>query len=113
MHNHFIQPPGSSYLEGPPRQVPGYHSLHRMVAILLAEQLPEKASVLVLGAGGGLEIKALAEAQSDWSFEGVDPAAGMLELAADTVSDYQDRVRFHLGYIEDAPKGPFDAALCC
>lgn len=66
----------------------------------------------MLGAGGGLEIKALAEAQSGWSFDGVDPSADMLELAADTVSDYQDRVRFHQGYIEDAPEGAFDAALC-
>jgi tRNA (cmo5U34)-methyltransferase len=112
MHNHFIQPPGHSYLEGPPRQVPGYHSLHRMVTILLAEHLTAEASVLVLGAGGGLEIKALAEAQSGWSFDGVDPSAGMLELAADTVANYQDRVRLHQGYIEDAPQGPFDGAIC-
>ncbi len=112
MHNHFIQPPGHSYLEGPPRQVPGYHSLHRMVTILMAEHLTAEASVLVLGAGGGLEIKALAEAQSGWSFDGVDPSAGMLELAADTVANYQDRVRLHQGYIEDAPQGPFDGAIC-
>jgi tRNA (cmo5U34)-methyltransferase len=112
MHNHFIQPPGHSYLEGPPRQVPGYHSLHRMVTILLAEHLTAEASVLVLGAGGGLEIKALAEAQSGWSFDGVDPSADMLELAADTVANYQDRVRLHQGYIEDAPQGPFDGAIC-
>jgi tRNA (cmo5U34)-methyltransferase len=83
-----------------------------MTAILLAEQVPAEGSLLVLGAGGGLEIKALAEAQPGWSFDGVDPSVGMLELAAETVASYQDRVRFHLGYIEDAPEGPFDGAVC-
>lgn len=112
MNNHFVQPPENSYLEGPPRQVPGYHSLHRMTAILLAEHLPAEGSLLVLGAGGGLEIKALAQAQSGWSFIGIDPSTGMLELAADTVANYQDRVRLHQGYIEDAPQGPFDGAIC-
>lgn len=112
MNNHFVQPPENTYLEGPPRQVPGYHSLHRMTAILLAEQVPTDGSLLVLGAGGGLEIKALAEAQSGWSFDGVDPSAGMLKLAAETVASHQERVRFHQGYIEDAPEGPFDGALC-
>lgn len=33
-----------------------------MAAILLAERAPENAQVLVLGAGGGLELKAFAEA---------------------------------------------------
>jgi len=112
MNNHFVQPPEKTYLEGPSRQVPGYHSLHRMTAILLAEQVPADGSLLVLGAGGGLEIKALAEAQSGWSFDGVDPSAGMLKLAAETVASYKERVRFHQGYIEDAPEGPFDGALC-
>jgi len=49
------------YAEGPPRFVPGFADLHRMAALLLAERAPEDARVLVLGAGGGLELKAFAE----------------------------------------------------
>jgi tRNA (cmo5U34)-methyltransferase len=52
----------AQYAEGPRRFVPGYEALHRMTAILLAEGSPANARVLVLGAGGGLELRALAEA---------------------------------------------------
>src|SRR3954469_6571815 len=62
------------YLDGPRRFVPGLADLHRMTGILLAERAPADARVLVLGAGGGLEIKALGEAHPGWSFVGVDPS---------------------------------------
>ena len=52
-----------------------------MAAILLGERVPEDARVLVLGAGGGLELEALAECHSGWRFDGVDPAREMLNLA--------------------------------
>ncbi len=110
--NQFIQPPANTYLALPPRQVPGFHSLHRMSAILLAEQVPPTGSVLVLGAGGGLELRALAELQPDWQFDGVDPSAGMLQLARDTTAPYAGRIRLHQGYIDAAPAGPFDGAIC-
>jgi tRNA (cmo5U34)-methyltransferase len=69
------------YLDGPRRFVPGLADLHRMTGILLAERAPPDAKVLVLGAGGGLELKALAEAHPGWSFVGVDPSGPMLALA--------------------------------
>ena len=100
----------NAYAEGPPRQVPGFAGLHRMVALLLAERTPSNGRVLVLGAGGGLELKAFAEAQSGWSFDGVDPSAEMLRLADRTVGVHGARMRFHEGYIDAAPDGPFDAA---
>ena len=102
----------NSYTEGPPRQVPGFTSLHRMASLLLAERTPPNGRLLVLGAGGGLELKALAETHSEWSFDGVDPSADMLRLATQTVGPQSARMRFHQGYIDDAPDGPFDAALC-
>src|SRR5690606_30938503 len=86
--------------------------LHRMASLLLAERTPPQGRLLVLGAGGGLELKALAESHSEWSFDGVDPSAEMLQLAQQTVGPLSSRMRFHHGYIEDAPDGPFDAALC-
>ena len=100
------------YVEGPPRFVPGFTDLHRMSGILLAERAPANARVLVLGAGGGLELKAFATAQPGWSFDGVDPAGEMLKLAARTLGPLASRASLHQGYIDDAPDGPFDAAAC-
>lgn len=100
----------STYAEGALRQVPGYAGLHRMVSLLLAERVPSQGRVLVLGAGGGLELKALAEAHPDWSFDGVDPSADMLDLARQTVGAHAARIGLHEGYIDSAPTGPFDAA---
>ncbi len=100
------------YAEGPPRFVPGFADLHKMTGILLAEHAPANARVLVLGAGGGLELKALAQAHPGWSFDGVDPAPEMLKLAMRTLGPLASRARLHEGIIDDAPDGPFDAAVC-
>ncbi|CAO4193995.1 class I SAM-dependent methyltransferase [Methylorubrum extorquens] len=102
----------AQYAEGPPRFVPGYEALHRMTAILLAEGRPGNARVLVLGAGGGQELRALAEAQPTWTFVGVDPAREMLKEAERVLGPLMDRVTLVEGYIDDAPSGPFDAAAC-
>jgi tRNA (cmo5U34)-methyltransferase len=108
--NAFGTHASSSYAEGPPRQVPGYASLHRMVSMLLTERTPGDGRVLVLGAGGGLELKAFAEAHPGWSFDGVDPSADMLELARQAVGPHLGRIELHHGYIDAAPHGAFDAA---
>lgn len=100
------------YTEGPPRFVPGFADLHRMTGILLAERAPADAQVMVLGAGGGLELRYLAGAQAGWTFVGVDPSREMLDLANRTLGDLAPRASLHCGYIEDAPPGPFDAATC-
>ena len=83
-----------------------------MTSILLAERAPADAHVLVLGAGGGLELKALAEAHPEWTFVGVDPSQEMLSVAVKTLGALAGRVTFVEGYIDDAPGGPFDAATC-
>jgi tRNA (cmo5U34)-methyltransferase len=67
---------------------------------------------MVRGAGGGLEIRALAETHPGWTFDGVDPSAPMLGLAAETVAPYAGRVQLHEGYIDAAPQGPFHGATC-
>ncbi len=100
------------YGEGPQRFIPGFADLHRMTAILLAERASHHAHVLVLGAGGGLELKALAAAQPEWRFVGVDPAGAMLTEAKRLLGSDAARVTFCEGYIDDAPLGPFDAATC-
>ena len=102
----------SGYAENAARMVPGLRDLPKMAAALLAERAPADARILVLGAGGGLELKAFADMQPDWHFDGVDPSAEMLQLARTTLGPLASRVRLHEGYIDTAPVGPFDGATC-
>lgn len=99
-----------AYADRAPRTVPAYHDIHRMAAVLIDEHAPPDARVLVLGAGGGLEMKAFAQGHPGWTFDAVDPAAAMLELAVTTLGPHASRARMRQGYIDDAPPGPFDAA---
>ena len=111
--DHFSDPEAvARYAEGPPRFVPGFADLHRMTAVLLRERVPQDARVLVLGAGGGLELKAFAGGNPGWTFVGVDPSAEMLKLAERNLGPLSSRVRLQQGYVESAPDGPFDAATC-
>jgi len=103
------------YAEGPRRNVPGYDGLLRMSRILLAERVPPNGRVLVVGAGGGLELEDMALAHPGWRFDGVDPSQPMLDLAAQRLGSAGvsgDRVALHHGYVQSAPAGPFDGATC-
>ena len=100
------------YAENPPRLVPGFRDLQRMTRLLLAETTPADGRILVVGAGGGLELRAFAEAQPGWRFVGVDPSAEMLKLARLTLGPLAERVELTEGYIDSAPEGPFDGASC-
>lgn len=102
----------AGYAERTARLVPGLHDLHRMTALLLAEHARADARIMVLGAGGGLELKAFAQAQPQWRFDGIDPSAEMLRLARAALGPLAARVAWHEGYIDTAPQGPFDAAAC-
>lgn len=100
------------YAENPPRLVPGFSDLQRMTRLLLAETAPADGRVLVIGAGGGLELRAFAEAEPGWRFVGIDPSAEMLRLARLTLGPLVERAELHEGYIDSAPEGPFDGASC-
>jgi tRNA (cmo5U34)-methyltransferase len=102
----------SDYAERTMRLVPCLCDLHRMTRLLLAEHVPATGRVLVLGAGGGLDLVALAQMERTWSFDGVDPSPEMLEQARTALGEFMSRVVLHQGYIEDAPLGPFDGATC-
>ncbi len=108
--NHFDARAASGYVERPKRQVPGFENLHVMTSMLLGEIVPANGRVLVLGAGGGLELKALSDAHAGWTFDGVDPSTDMLALARQVVGP-NERVSLHEGYVEAAPDGPFDGAV--
>jgi tRNA (cmo5U34)-methyltransferase len=94
------------------RKVPGLADLHRMTMLLLAEQAAGDAHILVLGAGGGLETRAFAEAQPGWRLTGVDPSPAMLDLARRTIVPFSDRISLVEGTVDQAPAGPFDGASC-
>lgn len=100
------------YTEGPPRIVPGFDGMQRMTTLLLAERVPKDGRVLVVGAGGGLELRTFANAHAGWTFDGIDPSAEMLKLAQQTLGAHAARVTLHQGYTQDAPDGPFDGATC-
>ncbi|RJF82363.1 class I SAM-dependent methyltransferase [Azospirillum cavernae] len=102
----------ASYAVETPRKVPGLADLHRMVTLLLAESATGVAHMLVVGAGGGLELKAMAEARPDWRFTGVDPSPAMLNLAREAVLPFADRVDLVTGTVDQASAGPFDGATC-
>lgn len=102
----------SGYADNAVKMVPGLHDLHKMMAVLLAERAPSDAHILVLGAGGGMELKAFAQAQPGWQFEGIDPSKAMLELAQATLGELNSRVHLHAGYIDSTPMALFDGASC-
>ena len=100
------------YTAGVLRQVPGLHALHQMAGLLLRERVPADGRVLVLGAGGGLELRAFAEAWPQWHLLGIDPSAPMLELAVQTLGSLASRVELLEGTIDAAPPTEFDGAAC-
>lgn len=111
--NPFTDPMAvAEYAKSTPRKVPGFADLHRMSMLLIAERAPEAANILVVGAGGGLELKAFAEAQPGWRFAGVDPSTEMLDLAARTLGPLHERVELREGTVDAAASGPFDGATC-
>ena len=70
-NNHFANPAAiTSYVENALNNVPGLNDLHRMVMLLIAEKARAEAHILVIGAGGGMETRAMAEAQPSWRFTG-------------------------------------------
>lgn len=102
----------AQYVDNLARHVPGVGALHQMAHVLLAEQVPVDGRVLVLGAGGGVELKAFAEAHPGWRLTGVDPSVEMLTLAVSTLGELAGRAELIHGYIESAPEFQFDGATC-
>lgn len=110
---HFNDPLAvSTYADKSRRLVPGWSDLQKMAALLVAERTPVQGSVLVVGAGGGVELKAFAEMHPQWRFVGVDPSRAMLDLAEASLGPLMARAQLHHGYTDTAPAGPFDAATC-
>ncbi len=57
-------------------------------------------------------LKAMAEAQREWVFTGVDPSAAMLDLARRHIEPFNDRIELIEGTVDAAPSVSFDGAAC-
>jgi tRNA (cmo5U34)-methyltransferase len=102
----------SGYAAETPRKVPGLSDLHRMIMLLLSEHAKADAHILVVGAGGGMELRAMAEAQPGWHFTGVDPSAEMLALAREHTEPFAQRMSLIEGTVDAAPETVFAGACC-
>ena len=102
----------TGYVDGVQAAVPWLPAVHDLVDELLAETVPGDGRLLVVGAGGGLELAHLAAHHDGWRFEGVDPSPPMLALARETLGPLAERATLVEGYVEDASAGPFDGATC-
>ncbi|MEZ4239713.1 MAG: class I SAM-dependent methyltransferase [Myxococcota bacterium] len=87
-------------------------ALHLCVDVAFAP-LPADARILVVGAGTGAELLALAERHPGWTFTGVDPAQAMLDVCAERLAaaGLDARVTLHCGTVDTLPpSAPFHAA---
>lgn len=91
--------------------IPGYDGLYSLAEVLLAENLPEKANVLIVGAGGGKELLTFGKAFPNANFTGVDPSEKMLGVARELVEkeNLQSRVSLRRGTIDDLDEKQYDA----
>ncbi|MEH6694648.1 MAG: class I SAM-dependent methyltransferase [Hyphomonas sp.] len=90
-----------------------FRDVIHLVTDLAFASLPNDARILVVGAGTGSEIIALAARHSSWHFTAVDPAGAMLEVFREkaTAAGILDRCTIHVGYIETLADLPLhDAA---
>lgn len=112
-HVHFDSETSVRYDKFVQRLIPDYVHLHELVVAQLGLALRDDARVLVVGAGTGTEVLALADFDDSWTFTAVEPSAAMVDVARARVDEagLTDRVTFHVGTLDtlDDPE-PFDAA---
>ncbi|MEX1147046.1 MAG: class I SAM-dependent methyltransferase [Sphingomonadales bacterium] len=93
--------------------VPGLEGLYRSIRAIMDASLPDRAHIMIAGAGGGREIEALGASPRAFRMTGIDPSSDMLAIAqtyADAL-DMKQRIQLVKGTVEDADKNEaFDAA---
>ncbi|BAZ70184.1 MAG: class I SAM-dependent methyltransferase [Pelatocladus maniniholoensis HA4357-MV3] len=93
--------------------LPGYDAMHTMVLSCLRSHLQEKANLLIVGAGTGMELVKFAQGNQYWHMLGVDPSADMLSIAQEKIQQHglSQQVTLFRGYTHDLPTNPlYDAA---
>lgn len=93
--------------------MPGVDALYRCIRAICEAQLCDTADILVIGAGGGREIEALAASPKMFQLTGIDPSEDMLVVAREYVAaaNAGHRVKLIKGLTADLPEtAAFDAA---
>lgn len=88
-------------------------NMHFLIRLIL-KHAPVRARVLCVGVGTGAEILSLSKAFPEWTFVGVDPSIGMLDVCRANLKNagVLNRCELIQGYVHDAPLGEnFDAAV--
>ena len=95
------------------RLVPGYELLHQLTNAQLLATLADNAHILVVGAGTGKEILALAALNPTWQFTAQDTSSDMLAIAKQAFEEHgiAKRVNVIEGEL-DKLSTKADAALC-
>jgi len=110
--NYFGGGRSSTYDRKIRASLPGYEALHAMVDDFLRLALPERAHLLVIGAGTGMEVLALGSVHPGWRFTATDLSSDMLAIGRANMeaAGLADRVAFHVGEVHELPDEPsFDA----
>ncbi|NJL39082.1 MAG: class I SAM-dependent methyltransferase [Leptolyngbyaceae cyanobacterium SM1_4_3] len=94
------------------QSIPGYDAMLTMLTALFQLYLTDDAHILVVGAGGGNEIRGLSQTHPTWQFTGVDPSEKMLAVAQSKVESLgiDDRITLHNGVVQELPIHPYSAA---
>src|SRR5215216_3669649 len=93
----------------------GYDLVFTLTSCFLRALHQPKLDLLVVGAGGGMEVERFLPGDPGWRLVGVDPSRDMLASAQATAErlGVQGRVELVRGTVDDLPAGRrFDAATC-
>ena len=93
--------------------IPGYAVLHKLAGTILAAELLKEASLLIVGAGTGMEILEWGPEHEAWHFTASDPSPDMLAIAKQklTTASLLERISLHEGTVDQLPEdAAFDAA---
>ncbi|MGE6462593.1 class I SAM-dependent methyltransferase [Pseudoalteromonas tetraodonis] len=95
------------------RLVPGYELLHQLTNAQLQTTLSDDAHILVIGAGTGKEVLALAKMNPKWQFTAQDTSSDMLDIAKQRFAEQgiDSRVTIECSPV-DKIKTKADAVLC-
>jgi tRNA (cmo5U34)-methyltransferase len=95
--------------------IPAYEAMHTMALSFFRCNLPEKANLLIVGAGTGMELVKLGIGNPHWQMLGLDPSSNMLAIARQKIEEHglSERVKLFQGYINELPNTPlYDGATC-
>lgn len=113
MSDFFSAEASKLYDERNRKLAPISESLHFLIRLILRDS-PARSRVLCVGVGTGAEILSLSKAFPQWTFVGVEPSAGMLDVCRERLSQagVMDRCELIHGYVQDvSPDVAFDVSL--